>query len=319
MKIYGPVPSWRLGNSLGVDIVEAPKGYSKLCSFNCIYCQLGHKEYRVVEPQKIGFKEEDLDILKKKIKETKPDFITFSGEGEPTINLNLGHIAKKIKKITKIPVAVLTNASFVDLKEVRFGLDECDLVIAKIDAANQRLFEEINCPNKGIKIKDIIEGIKLLKTNVAIQTLLLSVKNLTNSDDNTINELINAYKEINNSKAIQVYLGTAYRPSDFEGLESVDEDRIREIALYVQEKTGIEVVYYRKAKVKTVKRKLEQDELRKEVLALLKRRPCTKEEISTRFGGTDISKLLYSFINRGLLKEYIQKDKKFYTLKGGDL
>ena len=113
MKIYGPVPSWRLGNSLGIDLIEVPRGYSKICSFDCVYCQLGHKGVKTNKHKKIPINEKDFELLNKKIQETKPDYITFSGDGEPTLNLNLGYVAKKIKKMTEIPLAVLTNASFI--------------------------------------------------------------------------------------------------------------------------------------------------------------------------------------------------------------
>ncbi len=318
MKIYGPVPSWRLGNSLGVDLVEAPQDYSKICSYDCLYCQLGHSGFKTDTPKLIEIGEDDFETLRKKIEETKPDYITFSGEGEPTLNLNLGYVARRIKQMTDIPLAVLTNASLVNDSEVRKGLDYCDLVIAKIDAPKQELFEKVNRPYEGISLADIIEGIKLLNSNVAIQTLLFSYKGLSNADDETIKEMISLYRDINAVKPITIFLGTAYRPTDNKELSSISESRLEEIALTISKETGIEVVYYQGAEPKTISRHLNPDELELELLDLLKRRPCTKEDICTRFGNQDISSILDLLAGKGLIIEKIQNRKKFYFLERGE-
>ena len=315
MKIYGPVPSWRLGNSLGVDLVEAPEGYGKICSFDCLYCQLGHNCFKTNKPKKTDISEDDFEALRKKIEETKPDYITFSGEGEPTLNLNLGYAAGRIKQMTDIPVAVLTNASFVNNPKVREGLDYCDLVIAKIDAPNQELFEKINDPYQGIALADIIQGIKLLKTSIAIQTLLFSYKGLTNADDETIKSMIGLYKEINSSRPITIFLGTAYRPTDKKGVRTISENRLKELDSRITRETGIGVIYYKKAEPKTVSGQLNAGELKEEILKLLKRRPCTQEDIATRFNGLDVSDILLSLVKRGALQEKTKGEKKYYFAK----
>ena len=315
MKIYGPVPSWRLGNSLGVDLVEAPKGYNKICSYDCVYCQLGHKGFKTNLLKPIPLKHKDFLILKKRIEETKPDYITFSGEGEPTLNLNFGYAAGYIKKLTSIPLAVLTNASFVHNERVRQGLNICDLVIAKIDAPNQELFEKINNPYKGILLSDIIQGIKLLKTRVAIQTLLFSYDKLTNADNQTIKGLIEVYRDINNTKPISIFLGTAYRPSDKKELNAVSENRLKQIALKISEETGIKVNYYKEKQPKTVSRNIGPESLERELLDLLKRRPCTREDISTRFGRLNVSDMLSSLVKKNVLEEKIKGNKKYFFIK----
>ena len=193
MKIYGPVPSWRLGNSLGVDIVAPPPGY---------HCYIAEK------PKDFPVNEDDFQKLAKKIRETSPDYITFSGEGEPTLNLNLFRIAKKIKSITNIPLAILTNAAFVNDPNVRKGLNVCDLVIAKIDASNQFLFEKINRPRKGLVLKEIVTNLPLIETNIAIQTLLFSFGEINTASDENIKGLIDIYRYINNLKSIKI-------PGDF--------------------------------------------------------------------------------------------------------
>jgi wyosine [tRNA(Phe)-imidazoG37] synthetase (radical SAM superfamily) len=317
MKIYGPVPSWRLGNSLGVDLVEAPKNQNKICSFDCIYCQLGYNEQKTNKPKKIAIEESEFRNLKKRIDETEPDYITFSGQGEPTLNLNLGYAAKRMKKISDIPIAVLTNASLLNNTAIRKELDCCDLVIAKIDAPNQELFEKINRPYEDqpyekILLKSIIDGIKQLKTKVAIQTLLFSYNGLTNADKKSINGLIKIYNQINKVKPIGIFLGTAYRPSGLKGVRAIDKKGLKEIALHISKETGIKAVYYKEVKQKKISRQLQPDELRKEIIKLLKRRPCTLEDISTRFSNTKFSNILDTLLTKGMIEKIIKNGKKFY-------
>ncbi len=308
------MPSWRLGNSLGVDLVEAPKNFDKICSFNCLYCQLGRKNYRLSKQKKFGFKEKELVKLKQKIIETKPDFITFSGEGEPTLNSNLGLIAKKIKKITTKPLAILTNGFLITQKKVREQLNQCDLVIVKIDAGNQELFEKINNPVKKINLKKIIEGIKKLKTKTIIQTLLFSFKTITNADEKSINELIKIYSEINKEKPIEIFLGTSYRPNDL-NTKPVTEKQLKKIAKKISEKTRIKVTYYKEKKPKPIKRKLNEKELKKEIILLLERRPCTLKEIKTRFENNKTTLIINKLLKeKKILTKTINK-KKYYLIK----
>ncbi len=308
MNIYGPVPSWRLGNSLGVDLVKPPSGYSKICSFNCVYCQLGDKCFKTDKPVKVDSTEKDFMNLKVKIDQTKPDILTFSGQGEPTINLNLGAVAARIKRMTKIPLAVLTNASLANDPAVKRGLERCDLVIAKIDAPNQELFDEINRPSRGMLLSDIVRSIKELKTRVAIQTLLFSSNGLTNADEKTIREMIHLYQEIHSAKPITIFLGTAYRPSGKAGLRRIGEKRLGRIASQINQATGIEVVYYMQSQPKAINRNLGETELVHEVLDLLRRRPCTEKEIFTRYSNPKVRLILKSLLKRGL----IEKRSNFY-------
>ena len=207
MKIYGPVPSWRLGNSLGVDLVEAPKNYSKICSYNCIYCQLGYNGFKVNRPRKFGINEKDFILLRKKIKETRPDYVTFSGEGEPTINLDLGYVATRIKQMTDIPIAVLTNSSLMHDPQVRKELGLADLVVAKLDAPNEEIFKLVNRPTSGIYLRVIIEGIKKFN-NEYPGKLALQIMFVPQNKDYAA-DLAALAKEI---KPVEVEVNTPLRP-----------------------------------------------------------------------------------------------------------
>lgn len=171
--IYGPVSSWRLGSSLGVDPISRRE---KICTFDCIYCQLGRTRL-------FKDKREIFIPTGKLIKEIKDlsridiDYITFSGRGEPTLAKNLGEMIAEIKKIRKEKIAVITNSSLIDRKDVQKDLSLADFVMAKLDASCGELFIKVNKPMKTIKFDDVLRGIKefrsLYEGKLALQIMFL--------------------------------------------------------------------------------------------------------------------------------------------------
>jgi len=161
--IYGPVPSWRLGRSLGIDLLCAP---GKTCSFDCVYCQLGRTTNPTIERGEFV----SLARLTKELKGIRgiaADYVTFSGTGEPTLAGNLGRAIEVARSILPLPIAVLTNSSLMSRDDVRDQLAKADVVVAKLDAHNQELFEQVNRPVADLMLSDIIEGIKLFKNKFA--------------------------------------------------------------------------------------------------------------------------------------------------------
>ncbi len=154
--IYGPVSSWRLGRSLGIDLLS---GKDKVCTFDCVYCQIGPKKISSRE-RKIFVATKDIIEEIKSLPPLKIDYMTFSGTGEPTLAKNLGELINEIKKIRNEKIAVITNSSLLNLKDVRDDLINADLVMAKLDAPDVELFNKINRPIKGITFDNAINGIK---------------------------------------------------------------------------------------------------------------------------------------------------------------
>ena len=171
--VYGPVPSWRLGRSLGIDLL--PTG-GKTCSFNCIYCQLGKTINTTTERKEFVSLAQLAEELEE-IKGTSADYATFSGMGEPTLASNLGQAIEVAKSILHLPVAVLTNSSLMSREDVRSDLAKADVVVAKVDAHDQELFTQVNRPVAGILLGDILEGIKLFrkrfKGKLCLQTMFI--------------------------------------------------------------------------------------------------------------------------------------------------
>ncbi len=145
-----------MGRSLGIDPVSTK---SKTCSFDCVYCQLGHTVHPLTDRKEFVTVEEMVGELKKL--ELPPlDYVTFSGMAEPTLAKNLGELVTAVKEILSRPVAILTNSSLIIREDVRRDLTLMDLVVAKIDAPNEKLFRQINRPFTCHSLKDIIEGVR---------------------------------------------------------------------------------------------------------------------------------------------------------------
>ncbi len=157
--VYGPVLSWRVGQSLGIDLILE----TSVCSFNCIYCQLG--SIQIVSNQRKEFVKTSkvIDDFKTSLWR-KSDIITYSGSGEPTLARNLGDVASQIAKITDIPQLVLTNGTLLNDPEVIADLQKVDRVFVKIDAASEEQFQRINRPVDGVTLQSIVQGAKHFKT-----------------------------------------------------------------------------------------------------------------------------------------------------------
>lgn len=171
-SIYGPVKSWRLGRSLGVDVLCV----DSICSFECVYCQLG-KINRVTSERSIFVSTEKIieDLLASDWESA--DVVTFSGSGEPTLASNLGEVIAEIKRITGKPVIVLTNSTLLYQPAVRHDLRQADRVFCKLDAWSEETLRRFDRPAPGITLTSIVEGIKALREEfsgqIAIQTMLL--------------------------------------------------------------------------------------------------------------------------------------------------
>ncbi len=154
--IFGPVFSWRLGVSVGIDPISQK---DKVCNFDCLYCQLG-ETFQKTNTRKIFVPTQDIIEEIKLFPAKDFDYYTFSSRGEPTLALNLGEIIREIKKIKKEKVAVITNSSLINDPDVRRDLSFADFVLLKVDAFDQESFEKINRTYGDVKLADVIDGIK---------------------------------------------------------------------------------------------------------------------------------------------------------------
>ncbi|MFX1516372.1 MAG: radical SAM protein [Promethearchaeota archaeon] len=178
--IYGPVPSRRLGQSLGISPIP-----EKTCNYNCIYCQLGKTTNFTNHRTHFFNPKEILSEISEALKqERKIDYITFVGEGEPTLSKDLGVLIDKIKALSSVPIAVITNGSLFSSKTVRQELRNADVIIPTFDAGNSRLFRYINRPHKEISFENLVVGLKKLRqefnNEIWIEVMLLKGINDSN-------------------------------------------------------------------------------------------------------------------------------------------
>jgi len=207
--IYGPVTSWRLGRSLGIDPISSRR---KICTFDCIYCQVGRsKPYsgkrRIFVPTKKLIQEF------KSLPPLKIDYITLSGTGEPALAKNLGQIIKAIRQMRKEKIAVFTNSTLLSRKGVQNDLLLADFVMAKLDASSQAPLLKVNQPSKSQKFKNIIKGIKAFKSRyrgkLALQIMFVK------ANKEYAEEIAKVAKDINPD---EIQINTPLRPGRIRAL-----------------------------------------------------------------------------------------------------
>jgi len=223
--VFGPVPSRRLGRSLGVDLVPL-----KTCSFDCIYCQLGRTTCKTIEIREYVPLDEVIQNVREKLS-TSPDYITLSGSGEPMLYSRLGEIIEAIKNMTSIPVAILTNGSLLWMPQMRRAIMGADLVVPSLDAGNEKQFQYINRPHENISFDRFVEGLISFRNEYSgsywLEVFFLEGLNSTEFEANDIMEI---------TKRIEpdlIQLNTVARPPTEDYAKGVSrEDMLRLAALF---------------------------------------------------------------------------------------
>lgn len=284
--VYGPLLSRRLGRSLGLDVIKNT-GSKKNCNYDCIYCQLGHVEKKLYGPEAVqggvtpGEVVESLQNFHKNVEDL--DYITFSGTCEPSLNLTLGESIREIRKVSEIPVCVITNSSLAGRPDVRENLAEADLVVATFVSGNEDTWKKIHRPAPEIKLGEVIEGLRKLAKMEAGPKLALEVMLLERADGSPLNSteeeieaLIEAIKYI---APDEIEILTVSRPPAEAYVIPVPEERLREIAERFVSEFGKEKVRLVLKGLKKKRSKVSHQDLEEEVYALLLRRPCTFEQV----------------------------------------
>ena len=305
---YGPVPSRRLGISLGVDLIP-----QKTCSFDCLYCQLGREGRKVVR----RFSYIDFNILKKELKEIvknklKIDYITISGSGEPTLHKDLDKIIDIIKRISKnkYPVCVITNSSLLYRKNVREELRKADLIIPSLDAASTQTFRKINRPCKDITFNKIVKGLIALRKeyNGKIWLEIMFVGGI----NDTIAEAEKFKEIIKRVKPDKVQVNIPVRPTDVK-IPFVNFKRLKKIKNILSESAEVVSTFREKRRPGKDHRDLE-----KKILNFLKVRPARHEDFLSSLGANslDIKNSIDSLVKRKCIKKRPYKGKNYFVRNG---
>ncbi|MCD6569854.1 MAG: radical SAM protein [Deltaproteobacteria bacterium] len=222
-KAYGPVPSRRLGRSLGINNIPP-----KICTYACIYCQLGNTIQMQIDRKPFYPKDEIIHSVAEKVERArkaneKIDYLSFVPDGEPTLDINLGDQIDMLKALG-IKIAVITNASLIWDKTLRDDLARAEWVSIKIDAIDRDIWHQINRPHRALNINDILKGIiefsNMYKGELTTETMLIKGINDTQSE---IQQIANFLAKINPSKA---YIAIPTRPPAKAGIKGADEATI---------------------------------------------------------------------------------------------
>lgn len=160
--VFGPVPSRRLGQSLGIDTIPL-----KTCNWNCVYCQLGRSQPLINERKEYFPPRAILEEVQTALAQHPDgdiDWITFVGSGEPTLHSSIGYLIRKVKELTPLPIAVITNGSLLYLPEVQEALLSADAVMPTLDAGNPHLYKRINRPHPDLDYEQFVNGLRSFKT-----------------------------------------------------------------------------------------------------------------------------------------------------------
>jgi wyosine [tRNA(Phe)-imidazoG37] synthetase (radical SAM superfamily) len=303
-RVFGPVFSRRLGKSLGVDLVPF-----KTCTYDCIYCQLGRTTHKTLERQAFFPAAAVLREVEVKLAAgPQPDYITLSGSGEPTLYSEIEAVIAGLKKLTPIPVAVLTNGSLLYQAEVRRALLRADVVLPSLDASDADLFNYVNQPHPALSFHQVVEGLIRFREEYRgalwLEVFLLGGVTAIESE---IRKLAGWIEMI---KPDKIQANTATRPPAEEFAFAVPESELRRLAAGLGKNAAV-IAPHRKAAV-SEKAWLQEHEL----LNVLARRPVTLEEIAAGLGihPTEAAKRVQELLATGKIRSQKQAGITYYLL-----
>jgi wyosine [tRNA(Phe)-imidazoG37] synthetase (radical SAM superfamily) len=305
-QIFGPVPSRRLGFSLGIDTVPY-----KTCSLDCIYCQLGKTTNKTIERKEYISCEDILPEIEEILKQKKKiDYITFSGSGEPTLNSGIKTMINNIKKLTSIPIAVLTNGTLLFQPEIREELMEADLVIPSLDAVSEEVFKKVNRPHYSLKIDKIIDGLsdfsQEFKGKIWLEIMIVKG---TNDSPQEIKRMTEVIEKI---KLDKIQLNTVVRPPTEEFAQPVNLENLKKIKRTLGEKCEIIAGF------KRPNQEFYSEDIEKGRLTMVKRRPVTLLDISRSLGihQNEAIKYLNILEKEDQILTKVHRGKRYYYQKG---
>ena len=269
--VFGPVPSRRLGISLGMDIV-----IPKSCNLNCVFCECGPtKDWTVERKHFISF-EDFKQELEEALQQVKPDYVTFSGSGEPTLSLDLGKVIRYIKRHYSVKIAVITNSLLLYREDVLEDIQEADLIMPSLHTVKQEVFENIGRAYPGYRIEMLLEGLRKLSSrfqgDIDLELFLIEGINTSLED---LKEYANFVKTLSYRK---LQLNSLDRSGTEAWVKPVTYPRLLEIKKYLEEQgvRAVEIIG-----TFTTKEKIAENEDR--VKAMQERRKYSEEEIKSLY------------------------------------
>ncbi|MHA1264764.1 MAG: radical SAM protein [Candidatus Helarchaeota archaeon] len=311
--VYGPVPSRRLGRSLGVDTIPV-----KTCNFSCVYCQLGRTTTFINERRDFFARNEILREIKTRlalIREENIDFITFVGDGEPTLCRSLGWLLEQVHAVSSLPIAVITNGALLYREEVREELASADVVLPTLDAGTSETFRKINRPHPTIHFPEMIQGMIDFRKRYSGQIWMefMAVRGI----NDTIEELIQIRKHLEPIKPDRLYVNIPIRPPAESWVKPPSNTglaRVRTIFTgLARVKTIFEIILPELGEFQIVSQNIE--DLKQEIIQIIQRHPMHLkqiEELLNKAGIRTPSEFIEELEQKGLLKRLNYQNKVFF-------
>ncbi len=303
--LFGPVPSRRLGISLVVDLI--PK---KVCSLDCVYCEVGKTTKLTIERKEyILYDKVVIELMHYFENNPDPDYITFSGSGEPTLNSRIGDVLQFIKQNKpNVPVAVLTNGTLLNDKKVQEELKDADIVLPSLDAATEATFQKINRPALQLTVEKYIEGLVDFRKDFAgriwLEIFILQKYNYSD------NELLELKKAIDKIKPDLIQLNTLDRPGTLLNLHSATKEELKRIIDF-WDLNNVEIIA---AAPQRKNIQSYRNDIETAILETISRRPCTIDDLMEILGMhiNEINKYLDVLEAENKIESVCQKRGVFY-------
>lgn len=299
------MPSRRLGRSLGIDLIP-----HKVCTLNCVYCQCGATTLKTLQQRAYVPYQQVIDQVQRVLRKQQPiDFLTLSGSGEPTLNSEIGRLIIKLKKITNIPICVITNSSLLYRADVRRALHQADVVLPTLCTTSQRIFDRIHRPHPRLKITNIIQGLaafrKEFKGQIWLEVML--VRGLNDSP----RRIRGLKKAIARIKPDKIQLNTVIRPPSESTAQPVHPGILKRIQAMLGPRCEI-VAEFSVPPQTALSTGLEQA-----ILGIIRRRPETADAIAGSLGAnrTEVMKILYILHKRKRVRIVTHHKHVYYKLK----
>jgi wyosine [tRNA(Phe)-imidazoG37] synthetase (radical SAM superfamily) len=303
--LYGPVPSRRLGRSLGIDLVP-----HKICTYDCIYCQIGNTtEKTLVRKEYVPVSDILREVGRFLKEETSPiDHLSLAGSGEPTLHSKIRSIIDGLKKMTLIPVAVITNGFLFWEPEVREDLLQADIVLPSLDAVSQEVFVRINRPRAGHSIEKVIEGLvdfrKIYKGQIWLE--ILFCKGINEGKE----ELMRMKKVVDRIEPDCIHLNTVIRPPSEKWAVPLNQKEMEEIKTFFGEKASIISQFDRHPS------SVSERDIKEEILRILKRRPLSLSDLSRGMGipQNELGKYINPLTQEGKISARVFSGSVYYEI-----
>ncbi|NHK31511.1 MAG: radical SAM protein [Asgard group archaeon] len=300
--LFGPVPSRRLGKSLGVSPIPP-----KTCNYSCVYCQIGRTTHFTNIRQDFFPKEEIFSEINTFVESNNNfDYITFVGEGEPTLCKSLGWLIRSTKEITDKPVAVITNGALLYDSETRNDLLAADVILPTLDATTQELFKKINRPKKDLTIDKIIQGMQDFRSEFQGQIWMeiMLVEDLNDGPDN----ISNIKSTLDKLGCDRIYVNVPIRPPAENWVKIPDKKRVLEIC---NELNAYNIAHYESIQGFQISK---DENIKDQILKITTRHPLRESQILAMFdlSSNDIIQLLNEMSKEGKLKRVIHNNQIFW-------